>query len=266
MKIYYLLGFLSLFSTALYSQAGMDSIPGSIPKGLNSGRKNISKTNLLFGPFFKTVQVIQERKLSKRITTQTIAKTRIPSSFNASRFVKIDANGSSYNPFGSTKLSGIGNITEFRLYGKKKGAFKGFYGGVFFSYMHYKLQSASVRGSFQDDNGVTYEADVSQSIKVNITGGGLHCGVQGLIKDRFCIDWTILGVGVAGLGIKGSIDATNTSDNFDFRNYKDDVDDMTFGMEKILPIKKTVERESVSLGVKAPWVLFRMGLSVGFAY
>jgi hypothetical protein len=230
--------------------------------------KNISKSNVLLGPFFKQVYAIQERALSDRISVVTSVRTRIPTQFKGGKFGKINTAGNGdYNPFASSKLSGIGNITEFRLYGKKRGAMHGVYGELFFSYMHYKLQSASFPATFHDEAGVAYKADVTQTFKLNNTGGGLGFGVQGLfIKDRLCIDWTICRVGLSLLGLKGGIEATNTSDNFDFRNYTDDVNKASFGLEKILPIKKDVQKESVEMGVKVPWVIFQMGLNIGFGY
>jgi hypothetical protein len=230
--------------------------------------KNISKSNVLLGPFFKNVYAIQERVLTDRITVVTSVRTRIPTSFKGGKFGKINTrDNGSYNPFASAKLSGIGNITEFRLYGKKRGALHGVYGELFFSYMHYKLASSSFPATFHDDAGIEYKADVTQTIKINNTGGGLGFGVQGLfIKDRLCIDWTICRVGLSALGIKGGIEATNTTDNFDFRNYTEDVNKTTFGVEKLLPVKKTVEKRNIDIGVKVPWVIFQMGLNIGFAY
>lgn len=258
----------ALISITFFNMTAQDQLPSDAKKLADKflKPKNISKTNILFGPFFKTPMVSQERALNDRISVQTTVRTRIPSSFHAPFLTKANNDGESYNPFSSTKMSGIGNITEFRLYGKEKGVFHGLYGGVFFSYMHYKLESASFPAEFHDDNGVTYKADVTQTVKLNFTGGGFHFGVQGMIKDRICIDWTILGAGVSLVGLKAGIDATNTSANFDFRNYTEDVEKTTFGVEKVLPVKKTVEKESIAIGIKAPWILVRMGLSIGFAY
>jgi hypothetical protein len=230
--------------------------------------KNISKTNVLLGPFFKQVYVIQERALSKRISVVTSVRTRIPTSFKGGKFGKINTAGhGDYDPFSSMKLSGIGNITEFRLYGKKRGAMHGVYGELFFSYMHYKLQSGTFPATFHDNAGVAYKADVTQTFKLNNTGGGLGFGVQGLfIKDRLCIDWTILRLGVSMLGLSGGIEATNTSDNFDFRNYTDDVNNASFGLEKLKVFKRDIQKESVDMGIKLPFVIVQMGLNIGFGY
>jgi len=232
-------------------------------------QKQVSKSNVLIGPFFKTIHTGQEMKIGERFSTQTTAKVRPASSFGGKRgTVEVsDGNGNTYNPFTGLKMSSVGNVTEFRIYGKEKGALRGFYWGPYASYNYFKLASDPVRADFQDENNVTYSGDVSQVVKVNVGGGGIQFGTQGVfLKDRLVVDWTILGVGFGMLKLSGGLEATNTSENFDFRNYDEDVDNISFGVDKLLKIEKTVEKESVVLSAKVPVPMFRMGLSVGFAY
>lgn len=229
-------------------------------------QRQVSKSNVLFGPFFKSIRTSQEIKIAPRLTTQTTAKVRPASTFRGFGIGKVEVEGQAYNPFSNTKLSTVGNSTEFRIYSRKKGAMRGFYFGPYFSYTFAKLTSGSVPGSFKDSNGVTYTADLQQVIKVNLTGGGFQIGTQALIKNRVAIDWTILGFGFGKFSLKGGVEATNTSENFDFRNYTEDVENVSFGIEKLFSLEKTVEKESITLGAKFPCPLLRMGLSVGFAY
>lgn len=230
-------------------------------------QRTISKSNALFGPMFKTIGTSQEVKIAPRLTTQTTIRTRPASNFRLFGLGNINFEGKEYTPFGNTRLSGVGNITEFRIYGKEKGAFHGFYFGPYFSYMHYKLQSASVRAEFKDANGVSYFGDIRQVIKLNMTGGGFQIGTQGMyLKDHLAIDWTILGIGFGALGFSGGIEAENTSENFDFRNYTADLDNVELGIEKVFNFKRTVDAKSISIGARIPWPLFRMGLSIGFGY
>src|ERR1044071_3580035 len=101
----------------------------------------ITKSNILFGPMVKTIHTIQEVRVAPRLTMQTTVKTRPASNFGFFNLGSINMEGKEYEHFGSTKLSAAGNVTEFRVYSKKKGAFHGFYFGPYFSYMHYRLQS-----------------------------------------------------------------------------------------------------------------------------
>jgi len=228
-------------------------------------KKNVSKTVIFPGPFFRMFGVQQEFAFGKRFSTVTTVKAmppvKAPGGFTGGTYDE-----ETYDPFAGAKLSGFGNVTEFRIYGKKKGMLRGFYFGPYFTGTFYKLQTPSVPAQFKDESGTVYTADVTQTVKVNVVGGGLQIGVQGLIKNLVAIDWTILGIGFGSCGLKGGVEATNTSDNFDFRNYSADVDKTTLGLDKFLPVTKTVEKEKVELGVKAPVPLFRMSLSIGIAY
>lgn len=227
----------------------------------------VSKSNAVFGPFFKTIGTSQEVKISRRMTSQTTVKTRPASNFKFFGLGTVNFDGQDYSPFGNTRLSAIGNVTELRIYGKEKGAFHGFYFGPYFSYMHYKLQSATTHAEFHDNSGASYFGDVSQVIKLNVSGGGFQIGTQGMyLKNKLAIDWTILGVGFGVLGFEGGIEAENTSENFDFRNYPDDVANMKMGIEKVFHFKRTIDPTSVMIGAKIPWPMMRMGVSIGFGY
>ncbi|MBI3510863.1 MAG: hypothetical protein HY064_09365 [Bacteroidetes bacterium] len=229
-------------------------------------QRNISKVNVLFGPFFKMYHVSQEMKLGDRISVETTVKARPPHSFHSGGLGVINTDSVPYDPFSSMRMFALGNVTEFRIYGKDKGALHGFYFGPYFSYTYFKLKSDPVPGKFHDSNGVEYDADVTQTVSIGITGVGLEIGVQGFIKNKVAFDWTILGVGLGVFKLKTNIDATNTSNNFDFRNYTDDINKATFGIEKIIPFNKTIDTTSVSMVARAPWPLIETGLSIGFAY
>lgn len=249
MKFFILLIAISAVSTHMFSQ------------------RMITKSNVLFGPFLKTIHTIQEVKIGPRISIQTTVKTRPATEFKFFKLGNINMEGTDYEHFGKTKLSAIGNITEFRVYSKKKGAFHGFYFGPYFSYTHYRLQSSSFRGEFHDADGIVYYADVSHSVRLNATGGGFQIGTQGMyFNNKMCIDWTIMGVGFGLLGFKGTIDAENTSGNFDFRNYDEDVQKVEMGIEKLFNFKRAINPTSISIGAKIPCIMMRMGLSMGFGY
>ena len=229
-----------------------------------SQKKNVNKVNILFGPFYKMAHVSYEKPIGKRFSINTTVKVRPPSKIKASNGVKYDSQ--TYNPFGNAKLSAAGNITEFRIYSKKKGPLKGFYFGPYLSAMFYKFQTAAFPATFKDDNNVEYKADVTQTFKINLIGGGLQMGAQWMIKDVFVIDWNILGIGFASAKLSGGIEATNTSGNFDFRNYDNDIDKVTLGLDKFLPIKKEVDKTNIGLSVRGFSPIFKTGLFIGLAY
>jgi hypothetical protein len=230
------------------------------------GKKNISKINLLPGPVFHTFGVSQEFKLAERISIQTMVKLYPPMKVS-----KIPTSGTydgtTYNPFTSAKLFGIGNITEFRIYGKEKGAFRGFYWGPYFATNLYKFQTSTFRADFTDKKTNTvYSADVSQFMKLTTVSGGLEIGLQGLIKNLVAFDWTILGISVGSAKLSGGIEASNTSANFDFNNYEDDIKQAALGLDKILPMTRTIEPQKVELGIRAIVPFFRTGIAIGINY
>jgi len=63
------------------------------------------------------------------------------------------SDGTVYHPFNSAKFFAVGNVTEFRIYGKDKEPFQGFYWGPYFTYTYYKLTSGTYPGQFQDNAG-----------------------------------------------------------------------------------------------------------------
>jgi hypothetical protein len=233
---------------------------------LAQGKRNISKINLLPGPLLHTFGVSQEFKLAERISIQTMVKLYPPMKVS-----KIPTSGTydgtTYNPFTSAKLFGIGNITEFRIYGKEKGAFRGFYWGPYFASNLYKFQTSKFHADFTDKKTNTvYSADVSQFMKLTTISGGLEIGVQGIIKNLVVIDWTILGISVGSAKLSGGIEASNASANFDFNNYEDDIKQAALGLDKILPMTRTIQPQKVELGIKTIVPFFRTGIAIGINY
>jgi hypothetical protein len=249
MKQFFFLMTLLVGGTSLFSQ---------------SEKKYISKITLLPGPLNRVFSVGQEMVLTDRLTLNTTVKTMPPTKFKFPNTIKYG--DGTYDPFSNAKLFGIGNTTELRIYGKEKQSFKGFYWGPYLNFMYYKLEAGPFAATFHDENKVAYNADVVQFVKVSTGGGGLQIGVQGLIKDVVAIDWTILGIGFNMLSVTGGIEATNTSGNFNFNNYSEDIKAATLNAEKFLPLTKTVEPTKVELGLKAPIPHFKTSINIGIAY
>lgn len=227
----------------------------------------VSKSNAVFGPFFKMINTSQEVKIAPRLTVQTTVRTRPTTEFSFGRLGTIRFDGQDYTPFGKTTLSCVGNVSEFRIYKKDKGAFHGFYWGPYFTYTHFKLKSASVHATFHDNDGVAYYGDVSHVVRLNVTGGGFQIGTQGMyFKNHMAIDWTILGIGLGWMRFEGGLEAENTSDNFDFRNYPNDVANMQMGIERVFHFKRDIQPTSITIGAGLPFPIFRMGVSIGVGY
>ncbi|MCW3075847.1 MAG: hypothetical protein JWO32_456 [Bacteroidetes bacterium] len=229
-------------------------------------QKNVTKINLLPGPAFFMFGVSQERAIGERTSIQTTFKYMPSVKFPASDYLGASYNGQTANPFANSKSTAFGNVTELRIYGKEKKALRGFYWGPYVTVNVFDIKSSPFPGQFKDDNGVTYSGDIQQNLKLTMFGGGLEIGIQKLIKDKIALDWTILGVGLGWVNMQGSIVATNTSSNFDFRNYTKDINSATQGFEQFIPIDKTIEPEKVSMSIKSLAPVLRTGLAIGFGY
>jgi hypothetical protein len=234
---------------------------------LSQGKKNVSKINLLPGPAFRYFGVSQEFKLTDRLSMQTMVKVMPPTKVS-SKYAGGTYDGTTYNPFSSAKLFAVGNVTELRIYGKEKETFRGFYWGPYFSYNYFKFQTTPYRASFTDQNNVNYQADVVQFMKLSQVGVGLEIGVQGVIKNLVVIDWTILGLGFGSYKLTGGLEATNPSTGFDFRNYTEEIDNATLGLDNIpfFKVEKTIEPQKVELGFKVPSIMLRTNLAIGINY
>lgn len=229
-------------------------------------QKNATKINLLPGPAFLMFGLSQERAISERMSLQATIKYMPSVKFPASNYLGASYNGETANPFANSKNSGMGAVVELRIYGKEKKALRGFYWGPYLTFNTFNVKSSPFPGQFKDDNGVTYKGDIQQTINLTMFGGGLEIGIQKLFKDKIALDWTILGLGLGSVNMNGTIVATNTSSNFDFRNYTKDINSATQGFEQFIPIKKTIEPEKVSMSINALAPILRMGLALGIGY
>ena len=103
------------------------------------------------------------------------------------------------------EFSGLTVTAEYRIYGKKKGAGKGFYYGPYARYANHKL----VFNTDIEDN--LTNADT----RLSAVGLGAQIGVQWLIKDRIAIDWGIIGVAAQWYNFSSTFTAVGDEINFD---------------------------------------------------
>lgn len=233
---------------------------------LSFAQKNVTKVNLLPGPAFLMFGVSQERAISERMSLQASVKYMPQVKFQGSDYLGASYNGQTANPFANSTNTGMGAVLELRIYGSEKKALRGFYWGPYLTFNTFSIKSSPFPGQFKDDNGVTYSGDIQQTINVNVMGGGVEIGIQKLFGDKIALDWTILGIGLGAVNMNGSIVATNTSSNFDFRNYTNDINKATQGFEQFIPIQRTIEPEKVTMSINSLAPVLRMGLAIGIGY
>lgn len=231
-------------------------------------QKNVTKIGAFPGALTGMYTLSQERAINERMSIQTTFRF-MPSRSNS--FVDQSDNvtyqDEQYDPFKNPKLSGFGNFTELKIYKESNGALNGFYWGPYVHFTTYTVKSEKDYYEDYDSDGNLYYGDAQMTLKMSNIGLGLMIGTQKVFGNGITLDWTILGLGFNSIGFKGVVEATNTSNNFDFRNYQEDFNEAEFEIEKYFPLTMTAEKErAVITSTRLPFVQFRMGLTIGFGY
>ena len=255
-----------------------------------SAQKNVSK--LRYSPvpivgndvtkgtmelFNGAISFSQERKLNERMSLQATFRY-LPTKTNGilDSITTVEYNDEDYKPWGAPTFSGLGAFFDLKIYGKEEGAMMGFYWGPYLHTMTYKLQSKRDYLEEYNSNGILFYGEAQTRYKMSNLGVGIQIGTQKIWDNGLTLDWTILGIGLNGVLVSAEIDVENTSGNFDFRDYEDDItNDADFFISNP---SIEIEKESVKFSSKRyftmsefsketlPFINFRMGLSLGFGY
>lgn len=182
-----------------------------ITKTFAPARRNIVKLNLP-NLGFKNVTLNYERILSDRTSAALNVGYIIPSAPPSflSEALGIDsltisnaigADSTSLN----NELSGFTATLEYRIYTKKKGAPRGFYLAPYLRYASYKyLFDDTIKDNFSNIDS-----------RVTTIGVGAQLGYQWVIKDRFVIDWGILGIAAQRYKLSSTFSSMDDTVNFD---------------------------------------------------
>lgn len=232
--------------------------PGLI--GVKGDTNSLSPTvyTWLFG-------IAQERKISDRLSIQTAFKFSSKKDLDVNGFTGAEYGDSAYNPFDNASLFTWTNVTELRIYGRDK-ALKGFYFGPYLNYASNKLESDPDFVSLVDEFDEVFYGDVQQIIGLTNIGLGFQIGTQKVFDGGLVLDWTILGIGFNSYKASLKYDVTNTSGNFDFRNYEKEIEETVLDIESLADVSYDIQKESVEASIKKGFVHFRMSLSIGFGY
>jgi len=255
-----------------------------------SAQKNVSK--LRYSPiptvgndvtkgtmelFNGAISFSQERKLNERMSLQATFRY-LPTKTNGilDSITTVEYNDEDYNPWGEPTFSGLGAFFDLKIYSKERGAMNGFYWGPYLHTMTYQLQSKRDYLEEYNSNGVLFYGEAQTRYKMSNLGAGIQIGTQKIWDNGLTLDWTILGIGLNGVLVSAEIDVENTSKNFDFRDYEEDItNDADFFINNP---SIEIERESVKFSSKRyfnirefseenlPFINFRMGISLGFGY
>ena len=142
--------------------------------------KNIVKLNLL--PLgIKNISLNYERILADRQTASLTVNTFIPGTAPSFLSDLVSSESPDTDDFSGFSVTG-----DYRFYGNQKGAPRGFYYAPFARYANYKYSfDTTIENNFSNANTA-----------LTTYGVGIQIGTQWVIKDRFVIDWGILGVSI----------------------------------------------------------------------
>lgn len=156
------------------------------------------------------------------------------------------------------KFNGFSLMPEFRFYpvddkDPPRGPYIGFYG---------KFSKYNFNTVFQPQN-VTVPGTYGITGLAKAYGGGIGFGVQWIAWKHLSIDWMILGIHGGGTNI--TADIKQTIPTVDQQAIKDQLDGIKFPLD-LGDVKSTVTNSGANMKVEMPFLGFRGGLSIGFAF
>jgi Protein of unknown function (DUF3575) len=217
--------------------------------------KNMVKINLP-ALALKNITLQYERAVARKLTVagtfRFMPKGSIPFK---STFIDLADDPETERQLNNLKVGNIAFMPELRYYLSKKGAFRGFYLGLFASIAKYE---ADVLLEY-DDNGSTEFIPMSGSV-TGITGG-LMIGAQFKLSKSLSLDWWILGPNYGSS--KGSLTGKKTMDAADQQDLRDELHEMDVPLTEFT---YHVDGNGARIDFKGPWAGVRAGICLGIRF
>lgn len=224
--------------------------------------RNIFKTNL-FSYAFRNYDFHVERVLTRRFTLgldyRLMPNGHVPLMSLISDQIGDDS-PELQDMLNSTRLQGRAITPEVRWYPSRKGYGKGFYMGVNYRSVMYKMDGADVE--FGGEN-------LRMSGEFNSSSVGLSIGKQWTIARYVTIDWMFLGFqyGNCNGTFRGEFDRTLTPDE------RETVEGSINSLEIDLPVigdnfrlNKSVGSNQATILMYSPFAMVRTSLSIGIRF
>jgi hypothetical protein len=249
-KIFFLI-FASIAASALMAQVD-SSLQKPQPAAL---KKNMVKINLP-ALVLKNITIQYERAIARKVTVagtvRFMPKGNIPLK---STFINLADDPDTERQLNNLHLGNIAFMPEVRYYFSKKGAFRGFYMGLFASIAKY---NADLLYEY-DDAGVPKTIPMSGAI-TGITGG-LMIGAQFKLSKSLSLDWWILGPNYGSSN--GKISGQQSMDASEQQSLKDDLKGLDIPLTKFT---YEVNSNGATINFKGPWAGLRAGICVGYRF
>ena len=204
----------------------------------------------------KNITLQYERAVAKKVTVagtfRLMPKGSIPLK---STFIKLADDPDTERQINNLEVGNIAFMPEVRYYFSKKGAFRGFYLGLFANIASY---SATVPIEY-DNNGIT--ESIPMSGKLTGITGGLMIGAQFKLGNRIYLDWWILGPNYGSS--KGSLSGQKNMDAQEQQDLRDELASLDIPLTKFT---YNVNSTGATMDFKGPWAGLRSGICIGFRF
>lgn len=218
-------------------------------------QKNMIKLNLP-ALALKNITVQYERAVAKKVsvagTLRLMPKGSIPLK---STFINLADDPDTERQINNLSIGNFAFMPELRYYFSKKGAFNGFYLGLFGNFASYNADVAIE----YDDNGNT--ETIPMSGKITGTTVGLMIGTQFRLSKRLNLDWWILGPNYGSS--KGTLTGTKTMNAIEQQNLRDELADLEIPLTEFT---YTVTGSGATMDFKGPWAGLRAGICLAIKF
>jgi hypothetical protein len=217
--------------------------------------KNMVKLNLP-ALALKNITLQYERAVAKKVTVagtfRLMPKGSIPLK---STFIKLADDPDTERQINNLEVGNFAFMPEVRYYFSKKGAFRGFYLGLFANIASY---SATVPIEY-DNNGKT--ESIPMSGKLTGITGGLMIGAQFKLSNKIYLDWWVLGPNYGSS--KGSLSGQKNMDAQEQQDLRDELSSLDIPLTKFT---YNVNSTGATMDFKGPWAGLRSGICIGFRF
>lgn len=218
-------------------------------------QKNMAKINLL-ALGLKNISLQYERAVAKKVSVAGTFRYMPTGSIPfKSTFITIADDPDTERQLNNLKVGNIAFMPEVRFYFSRKGAYRGFYLGLFGNLARY---SADVPLEY-DDAGITKTIPMSGNI-TTITGG-LMIGSQFRLGGPVYLDWWILGPNYGTSN--GSLSGKKSMSPSEQQSLRDELADVDIPMTKFT---YTVDANGAVMDIKGPWAGIRAGINIGIRF
>ena len=241
---------ITLCSANLFAQNGENE------KDETPVAKNMIKINLP-ALVLKNISIQYERAVARKVTVagtfRFMPKGSIPLE---TTFKNLADDPETEKQIDGLKVGNIAFMPEVRYYVGKKGAFRGFYVGLFASIANY---TASVPINYEDNLNNTETIPMSGNV-TTITGG-LMLGAQFKLSNKIYLDWWIMGPNYGSSS--GKLTGSKVMDAMEQQDLRDELADLDIPLTKFT---YEVNGTGATMNFKGPWAGIRAGICIGIRF